>query len=367
MSESARLTRRDALEGEPEEPEVESVPRRRVVEATRSLSALLAAGLPLTKALETTRDVVGGPAGLILDEVLADVRRGRSLADALASHPHAFDPLYVGVVRAGERSGRLAAIVGRLADELERHDELRQRIVSASIYPAALVLLGEGSILLLLLFVVPRFAELLLDAGAELPPTTAALLGTSTFLRSYWVQCLAGAASSMIGLGAYVTSAAGRRAFAGAVLHLPVVGPVRRGLLAARFSRLLGVLLDGGAPLVVGLANTADSLADPLAEDEVRRIREDVRTGTPLAKSVSAGEVFPPELSRLISVGEESGRLAEFLGRAADLFEQRSVRATERAVTLLEPLVIVLFGGIVAVVALALLQAIYGVNAGVFG
>jgi general secretion pathway protein F len=355
-----------AAEHVEEEVERPNVSKRAVVEATRSLSALLAAGLPLTKALETTRDVVGGELAPVLDGVLEEVRGGASLAQALAAHPHVFAPLYVGVVRAGERSGRLSRMIDRLADEMERQEELRSRIVSASIYPAALVLLGGASVLVLMLLVVPRFGELLLDAGAELPPMTAGLVAVSDVLRAYWLYLLAVIGVSVIGVSAYVSSAEGKGAASRLILGLPIIGRVRRGLLAARFSRLLGVLLEGGAPVVAALTDAAESLADPVAEGEVRRIREEVRAGAALHRSVAAGNVFPSELARLIAVGEESGRLAEFLGRAADLFERRSVRATERAVTLMEPIVIVVFGGLVALVALALLQAIYGVNAGAF-
>lgn len=343
------------------------VSRRALTEATRSLSALLSAGLPLTKALDTTRDITGGRLSSVLAEVLTDVRQGATLARAMSAHGDVFDPLFVGVVRAGERSGRLSQIINRLADELERQDELRSKVVSASIYPIALVVLGGASVLVLLLVVAPRFGDLLIDAGAELPPMTAALLSVSDGLRTYGLYLLVAAATGIGSFAAWVSGDAGRSVFSRLSLDIPLVGGIRRGLLAARFSRLLGVLLEGGAPVVNALADTADSLADPLAADEVRRIQEAVRTGGSLHRSVAEGAVFPPELARLVAVGEESGRLAEFLDRAAEMFERRSVRTMERAVTLLEPAVIVVFGGVVAVVALALLQAIYGVNAGAFG
>jgi general secretion pathway protein F len=345
--------RAEYVEREEAEGDVASISRRSVSEATRSLAALLAAGLPLTRALETTRDVVGQRLAQVLDAVLTDVRTGVSLAQALAEHPNAFDPLYVGVVRAGERSGRLVHVTQRLAAELEREDELRERIISASIYPAALVLLGGVSLFLLLLLVVPRFAELLVDAGAELPAVTMALLATSELVRSYWAYLTLAGVAGAVSLGAYGSSPQGRQVLASVALGLPVIGSIRRGLLAARFTRLLSVLLDGGAPVVSGLSDAASSLPDPVA--------------TALHRAIAAGTLFPDELARLVAVGEESGRLAEFLERAADFYERRSVRAMERAVTLLEPAVIVLFGGLVAIVALALLQAIYGVNAGSFG
>lgn len=351
----------------PTSPAGDPPPRRAVTEATRSLASLLSAGLPLTRALETTRDVGNPRLAEVLDRVLADVKGGSSLAKALSAHPEAFSPLYVGVVRAGERSGRLPDMTDRLADEIERQDELRERIVSALVYPTLLTLFGFLAILLLLFVVIPRFSELLMGEGAELPALTAAMLAVANGVRSYWLFLLLGAVVATASVAAFLGSREGRRALARLGLSLPLVGPVRRGLLAGRFARLLGVLLEGGAPLVTALEDTASSLSDPVAQEEVERIRSEVRSGSSLQRAVAGGTLFPTELSRLIAVGEESGRQPDFLARAADLFEARSTRTVERLVTLLEPAIIVLFGGVVAVVALALLQAIYGVNAGAFG
>ena len=349
------------------EEEVRPASKRAVTEATRSLSALLAAGLPLTRALETTRDVGDARLGPTLDQVLVDVRGGASLAKALSAHPRVFSPLYLGVVRAGERGGALSGVMERLAGEMERQEDLRERIVSALVYPALLTAFGFIAVLILLFVVIPRFADMLIGEGVELPAMTAGLLSVATGLKSYWLLLLVSAVATVIAAGAYLGSEEGRRSLARVVLALPLAGPVRRGVLAGRFARLLSVLLEGGAPLVAALDDTAASLSDPYAAEEVSRIRSEVRVGSPLHRAVSNGSLFPVELSRLIAVGEEAGRQVEFLARAADLFESRAARNIERIVTLLEPAIIVAFGGMVALVALALLQAIYGVNAGAFG
>lgn len=169
-----------------------------------------------------------------------------------------------------------------------------------------------------------------------------------------------------MGAAAYLRTEPGRRAVAGIALRLPLIRSIRRDALAGRFARLASVLLHGGAPMLAALDHAAESLADPIARDEVLRIRARVREGASLDRAVREGRLFPPQLGQLVAVGEEAGRVEEFLARAADLFEERTARTLQRLVTLLEPAMIIGFGVIVAFVALSLLQAIYGVNAGAF-
>jgi general secretion pathway protein F len=340
--------------------------RRAVLEVTRALAALLPAGMPLARALGTSASVATGPLSDVLGMVRGRVERGESLAAALAAHPEFFPPLYIGLVRAGERSGDLAGAFGRLTEQMEREDRLRARLLSASIYPLLLAVLGGLAIVVLLLFVLPRFVELLDGTGAALPRSTALLLGASATLQRFWPVLLllpAGAAAAAV---AYRTSAAGRRAGAALLLRLPLVGRLRRTLLAARFARLVGVLLGGGAPLFTALGDALESVDDPLARDETARIRGRVREGISLHAAIAETSFFPPLLAQLVAVGEESSQLREFLLKAAEIFEERTEQTMQRLVTLAEPAMIVGFGTLVAFVALSLLQAIYSVNAGAF-
>jgi type II secretory pathway component PulF len=157
----------------------------------------------------------------------------------------------------------------------------------------------------------------------------------------------------------------GRRAWGGLLLRLPLIGALRRQALSARVARLLSVLLGGGAPLLTALEDSRACLSDPLAQDDLTRIRDQVREGVALHRAIATGGLFHPLLAQLVAVGEESGRLQEFCLKAAELFEERTERGAQRLVTLLEPAMIVSFGLVVAFVALSVLQAIYGVNAGV--
>jgi type II secretory pathway component PulF len=340
--------------------------RREVLELTRAVAALLPVGMPLAQALGASANVATGDVRTAILAVRARVERGETLSGALAAHPRLFPPLYVGLVRAGEKSGDVAGAFARLAEQLEREEALRGKLLSASIYPLLLAVAGSVAVAVLLVFVLPRFAELLQDSGAALPRSTAIMLGVSTALRRFWPALfLVPAAAGLFATWARSTTE-GRRAWSTILLALPIVRGLRRHALAARFARLTGVLLGGGAPLLAALEDAAESLADPIARDEALRVRTRVREGRSLRDALEEGALFPPLLAQLVGVGEEAGRLREFLLKAADIFEDKTERLTQRLATLAEPAMIVLFGSIVALVALSLLQAIYGINAGSF-
>ena len=340
--------------------------RREVLEVTRAMAALLPVGMPLAQALNAASGVASGDVRTALQEVRARVERGDTLSSALAEHRQLFSPLYVGLVRAGERSGDIDAAFARLASQLERDEQLRGKVLSAAIYPLLLASAGSIAVTVLLFFVLPRFVTLLEGSGAKLPRSTATLLAFSSVLHRAWPVLL------MIPLfiaafAAWVSNSdEGRRVWAGVMLALPGVSTLRKYALAGRFARLVGVLLGGGAPLLNALDDTIESIGDPVARDDAVRIRTAVREGVSLKGAVAESTLFPSLLAQLIGVGEDAGQLQVFLMKAADIFEERTERATQRLATLAEPAMIVVFGVIVAFVALSLLQAIYGINANSF-
>jgi type II secretory pathway component PulF len=341
--------------------------RREILEVTRALASLLPVGMPLSQALQAASNVASGDVRAAVLEVKSRVERGDTLSAALAEHPGFFSPLYVGLVRAGERSGDVDSAFGRLAAQLERDEALRAKILSASIYPLLLATAGTLAVSVLLFFVLPKFVTLLEGSGAKLPSSTSWLLALSTLLNRIW-PVLAILPFVFAGILAWMrNNEDGRRFASRTMLALPAVSTLREYALAARFSRLLGVLLGGGAPLLVALDDTIDSIGDPIAQEEVSRIRTKVREGSSLRAAVADSSIFPPLLAQLIGVGEEAGQLKEFLTKSAEIFEERTERATQRVAALAEPAMIVVFGAIVAFVALSLLQAIYGINASSFG
>jgi general secretion pathway protein F len=249
---------------------------------------------------------------------------------------------------------------------MERESELRSKLVSMSIYPALLGLVGVAAILILVLFVLPRFSDLLLSSGTALPATTAAVVTVAAAAREQWWILAALPPVLLVALTWLRTTDTGRGIGARVLVHLPVVGRWRRQTLGASFARMVGELLAGGSPVLSALRDARDCMTDSVAQAETDRIRGRIREGSPLHAAISERDVFPSVLAQLVSLGEEAGSLADFLLKAADLLERKTERTLERLVALAEPAMIVGFGGIVAVVALALLQAIYGVNAGSF-
>jgi general secretion pathway protein F len=340
--------------------------KREVLEFTRAMSALLPVGMPLSKALDAATGVTTGDVSDVIRDVRSRVERGVPLADALAEHRNLFDPLYSGIVRAGERSGDLDSAFTRLAEQLEREEALRSRLLSAAIYPLLLATAGTIAVSVLVFFVLPRFVTLLEGSGATLPTSTRILLTATGALRSAWPVFVL-LPFVIAGLFAWVRNTnEGRRAWSVFLLQLPMIRTLRQYALAARFARLLGVLLSGGAPLLPAIDDTMESIGDPVAKDEISRVRGLVRDGSSMRNAVAGSALFPPLLAQLIGVGEEAGQLRTFLVKSADIFEERTERATQRLAALAEPAMIVVFGAIVAFVALSLLQAIYGINAGSF-
>lgn len=337
-----------------------------VADAMRYLATLLGAGFPLDRALgAVARAVVRTDVADALLDVRARVRAGAHLGDALAGHPHVFPPVAAGMARAGERGGDLGATLARLATQLEREQAMRARLVSAAIYPAVMLVTGLAAVAVLFLVVLPRLVAMLEDAGAPVPPATALLLGAADALRAWWpALVLAGALAPLV-LAAYRRTSGGAEVVDRALLAIPVIGALRRQRAAARLGRTLGALLGAGLPVLSALEIAAGALGDAAARASVMRAREEVRAGGRIAPALARGGVYPYLFLQVVGVGEEGGRLAELLERAADMSEEELARGLDRLVRLTEPLLIVLLGGAVGAFALGLLQAVYGVRANI--
>ena len=337
--------------------------RADVVEAVRYLATLMDAGFPLDRALGAVARVVArrDTAEAVID-VRDRVRGGARLDDALAAHPRFFPRFAVGMVRAGERGGYLAQALERLAVQLEREQALRARLTSALIYPAVMVAVGAGAIAVLFVYVLPRFVTLLEDTGSALPKSTAMLLAIGRFVDAWWWALLLAPVLIAMLVAAVRSTPEGRAATDRALLRLPLIGPLRQRVAAARLARTLSTLLGSGLPILPALEIAAGSQADAAVAEEVLRAREEVRAGDRLAASLRRGGVFPFLFLQMVDVGEEGGRLPDMLERSAGAMEAELERGIDRMLRLVEPAMILAFGGIVGFVALSLLQAIYGIR-----
>lgn len=330
--------------------------------ALQSLATLVGAGVPLERALAATVQVTIGPVAEALARVRTKVREGAALATALAAEPAVANGVTVGLIRAGERGVGLEAALAQAAAELEREAEAVARIRAALAYPVLLAVMGTISVAVIVLFVVPRFAAILGDLGQALPPATRILIAVSGFARhDAWILA-AGFAATAVALGPEL--ARHRLAVHRLLLDMPVVGSLRHALATARVTRTLAALLETGTPALAALAIAAESAGDEAVAERLAEARAAVAEGRALTMALDRARALTPAALPLVAIGEQSGRLAPLLAKAAAIESQRAERALRGLVGLLEPALIIAFAGVVAFVAAALLQAVYSVRPG---
>ena len=341
-----------------------AAPRAELALVFRSIAALASGGVPLERALLASEPLVRGTLRNAIVGARRELHEGRTLADGLAAGQGVVPAIVVGMIRAGERGGRLAEAIEESAAHLEREAALIAQVRQALAYPLLLTVAGGASVLVIGTEVVPRFAALLADLGQALPLATRLLLGGSSFLVTHWIALAAGAVATVAASTALVRRPGVRLHLHSLLLRLPVIGSVRHGLATARLARALGGMLRAGMPILPALDAAREAAGDSAVSERAGRARERVAGGEPLARALDAEAVLTPMALQLVAVGESSGRQGEMCARAGDLAAGEAERALRTAVTLLEPVLVVFFGGIVAFVAAALLQAVYSIRPG---
>lgn len=328
---------------------------------TRTAATLLGAGVPLDRVLAFTA-ANAGHAGLAdaLRDARRSVQRGTSFAEALSRHSRYFDPLFVAMVSAGEASGALEVVFERLADHLDETAELRSQVRAALLYPALMAVVACIGTVVMLGFVIPRFAVIMTDIGGSLPASTRLLLGASRLLTAGWWAWLIAAAILAYIIRRLAADPVKRRQWHGARLNWPWVGDLERKYAAAGFAHTLGLLLKSGIPALPALRIARNASANLVLQEGIDRAAAAVAEGSALAPALAG--TLPPLALHMIAAGEESGRLEELCLRVAATYDGEVRRAVRTAVALLEPALILVFGALVGFVALAMLQAIYGIN-----
>lgn len=331
--------------------------------ATHELATLLQAGLPLDRALE----MLCGLSQLRrlrpqISAVLAHVRDGSTLADALEADGKTFPRLYTGLVRAGELGGSLEATLYRLADYLTKTQTFRETLKSAMVYPAILLTTAGLAIAVILIFVLPEFAPLFESAGASLPMSTRLVAGIGSLIASYWWLILLLLAGAIAGVKRVLQRPSMRQRWDTFVLRLPLVGSLCMKIETERFARTLGTLLKDGIPLPSALALTKNTLGNAMVAKAVGDTAITLREGAPLAELLEKTGVFPNVALDLVRVGEETGRLEEMLLRQADICEREVKHTIERFLTLLVPAITVFLGFVVAGLIASLFAAILSIN-----
>jgi general secretion pathway protein F len=330
---------------------------------TRQLASLSQSGLPLEEALlavgqqndhARTQSIVLG--------VRAKVMEGHTLADGLAEFPQSFPDLYRSTVAAGEQSGHLDVVLERLADYTEARQELRQRINNAMVYPIALVMMSIAIISFMLASVVPRIVGIFENTAGELPALTRGLIATSDFLRDYWILIILFLAAVLYGMWHLLRQEAPRREYHRWLLRMPIAGRLVRGVNTARFTRTLSILAGSGVPILEALKISASVIENLPMRNAVIEASLRVREGASISRSLATSRLFPPMMIHLIASGETGGKLEEMLTRTADYQEREVDGLIATLLGILQPLLIVIMGGVVMTIVLAILLPIFEIN-----
>jgi general secretion pathway protein F len=344
------------------------LPRRglsaqQVADLTRELATMLGAGQDLDRALRYTLETAPSPRiHRVLARLRDAVRDGSPLSAALAREPGSFSRLYIGMVRAGEASGRLAEALARLADLLERQRRIAATVTSALIYPCLLAVAAVGAITLLLTQVLPQFVPLFEQSGARLPASTQFLIDAGAFVTNWGLLLLLGLLALVVLGGAGLRQPGPRLTADRLLLRLPIVGPLQRELVAARLTRALGTLLVNGVPLIAALGIARDALGNRAAVVALDRASVSARGGGSLAQPLADASVFPVRTIHLLRLGEENAQLGPMALHAAEIHEERARVAVQRLVAMMVPAITILMGAAVAGIVASLLSAMLSLN-----
>jgi general secretion pathway protein F len=337
---------------------------RELLAFTQQLATLFEAGLALDRALAILEELAPtARLKTIVTDLIHGVRGGASLSDALTRHhPRPFSRLYVNMVRAGEKGGVLEVTLRRLAEFLEARAAFRDAVVSALAYPIVITAVGAAAIVFLLTFVIPRFATIFSDLGQTIPLPTQILMSVSTTARAYWWVAPPVVLGIVLIWRVWTSTAEGRLAWDQWLLRMPIVGRLVVKVETAQFTRTLGTMLRSGVPVLGAMAVVGDMMNNQAIAGAVTRISQDVKRGGTIAVSMREHAPFPALAVHMVRVGEETGRLEEMLLKVADTFEADVRTELKRVIGLLEPIIILGMGVLVAFIVVAMLLAIFSIN-----
>lgn len=340
--------------------------RREITGFTRELAALLAAAIPIPQALSSIAEEESNPAlRSVVDGISTEVKGGVALSAALSRHPKLFPPLYTSMVRVGEEAGALPHVMVDLADLLEHSDEIRGEVVSAVSYPLFVLGFGFVTVIVLLTVVLPKLFAMLEEMLDVLPLPTLILLRLSSFFAQWWPWLLVAAIAAIAGLVTWIRTPEGRLAWDTLRLRIPILGPLVRSAALSRFARTLGILLKSGVSLLPSLRIVEATVGNAVIASQIAQVGEETRGGNSLAAPLRKLGLFPRSAVQLIAAGEESGKLDDMLAKVAQI-EERHLRArTKTLISLLAPILILLVGGVVGFMVIAILLPIFRMSRGI--
>jgi len=334
---------------------------------TRQLATLLKAGVPLTESLAAIGDQLQSDrrqkklANLVFT-VRRTVNEGRSLADALVAHPREFDEFFVSMVRSGEAAGNLDEVLFQLAGFLERQQKLKDKVSGAMTYPVIMVFITAGMVGLLMTTVVPNVVTVFEDSGQTLPIYTRLLITVSDVVGSSWYWMILGVIAAVWGFKKWKRSSSGRHVWDRFLLRIPLVGELVRILSIARFSSTLGTMLHSGVPILQSLEISKSVMGNTRLQEVVDDVAVAVREGESMARVMERSKEFPPLVSHMVAIGEKSGQLEQMLNNIALAYNNEVETSLSKLTSVLEPLMILLMGGMVGFIVMSILMPIMQMN-----
>jgi general secretion pathway protein F len=330
---------------------------------TRQLATLLGAGIPLDQALGSlVAQTRNAALKMAVAEIKESVNEGNSLTQAMSSHPQLFSNVYVNMVRAGEASGSLDVVLGRLADFGERQEALKGRLQAALIYPAFMAVVGIGILMFLITYIVPSITRVFTDMKHALPMPTLFLIGLSDLLKIYWWAVILMIAAGIFSGRVVIRTAYGRSQWDLLKLKMPITGPVMQKILLARFAATLASLLESSVGLITSMQIVKNIINNVQIDGVIEEAIEQIRQGKSMTHSLGASHWFPPMFVQMIAVGEQSGTLGPMLKKVAEAYERDVETAIMGMTSLIEPLMIVFMGAGVGFVVLSILLPIFEMN-----
>ncbi|HUS60066.1 MAG TPA: type II secretion system F family protein [Nevskiaceae bacterium] len=332
------------------------------VNFTRQLATMIKAGLPITDALSILEYQSNPAMGAVVGEILREIEGGGSLTAALEKQPNVFDQIYIALVRAGEAAGVLDEVLERLADNLEKQREFNNKIKGAMLYPAIVTFGMIAVAAVMVIFVIPQMTSIYEEFQADLPAATKMLMKISELATSFWWLGLLMIIGLVIGGRVLAKKPEFRQYWDQFLFRVPLLGKLRRNVLLTEFARTLGLLIGSGVLVVEALSIVQRSLKSSIFLNAVKNASKDVERGLPLATALARTEVFPPLMSQMIAVGEETGKIDDILVKVASYFQQEADTMVKGLTTALEPIILVVMGVGVAFLMISIIMPIYSLT-----
>lgn len=337
---------------------------------TRQLSTMVSAGVPLLRALNTLQAQTENPTfAEILSNILRDVQGGSNLGDAFSKFPQVFSDVYVNMVRAGEAAGILDEILKRLAQQQEKNDSIRKKVKSAMTYPTVLLVMTVLAFFGLMLFVMPRIGKIIKDlsGNADLPALTQVMLNISDFMQHQWYIVFGGLIAIIFATRQWLRTPSGKAIFHETILRIPGIGPLIKKVALARFARTFAALMGAGVNVLDALSVTGRAIGNKSYEREMIKAAQEVKNGRQLSQALSDSIYFPAIVSQMLAVGEETGQTDIILVKVADFYEEEVDAAIDALSSIIEPVMILIMGSMVGLIAASVMGPISGLAKNIKG